>query len=134
MGDRLAELRRQRALISEHLAWLDREIERLNRPSPPSSLAAPATTNDLPVVPRDDGSRPLTGPGAAPPRSAAPFPSPAETNERADAAAARLLEEYRSTDATLKHDVRKGCLFYFIGAFVLLALGITVLYFTIGSR
>jgi hypothetical protein len=26
MSDRLPELRRQRALVAEHLAWLDREI------------------------------------------------------------------------------------------------------------
>ena len=28
MSDRLAELVRQRALVQEHLAWLDREIAR----------------------------------------------------------------------------------------------------------
>lgn len=42
MSDRLKEFQRQRALLQEHLAWLDREIARegANQPPPPSVSAA----------------------------------------------------------------------------------------------
>jgi len=134
MADRLAELLRQRALISEHVAWLDREIGRLEG-SPAPSTPLPGVKTDAPAARLDDGSRPFTVP-EAPDAASAPLPpagEPAPT-EAAEAAAARLLDEYRPTSTGLKNDVRKGCALYFVAAFVLLALGVAALYFTIGSR
>ncbi len=126
MVDRLAELRRQRALICEHLAWLDREIGRVESSSPPSTAATSATA-ESPVIKLDDGSRPLTVPKA-------PEASEPGQTDVADAEATRLLEEYRPTATALKNDVRKGCVLYFVAAFVLLALGVAALYLLIGSR
>lgn len=37
--DRLHELRRQRALVSQHLDWLDREIAAADPPAPPPATA-----------------------------------------------------------------------------------------------
>ncbi len=131
MADHLAELRRQRALIREHLAWLDREIGHLEGPpSPPAPLSG--TTSDVPTQPLDDGSRPFTAAKTAD----APAPPTGEQMplEAGEAEAARLLDEYRPTANSLKNDVRKGCALYFVGAFVLLALGVAALYFAISSR
>jgi len=55
MPDRLDDLRRQRALVQEQLAWLDREIAAQSsspaRPAQPSTLpVAPAT---LPATPEE---------------------------------------------------------------------------------
>ena len=61
--DRLAELRRQRALACEQLAWLDREIAAAERAagvsSPPSPSPAPA------VPPTADPAHPLYAPDPA---------------------------------------------------------------------
>ena len=44
MPDRLAELRRQRALVQEHLAWLEREIAATEKtPSATRPADAPLT-------------------------------------------------------------------------------------------
>lgn len=40
MPDRLAELRRQRALVQQHLAWLDAEIAAAEGEKPPATPAA----------------------------------------------------------------------------------------------
>jgi hypothetical protein len=49
-------------------------------------------------------------------------------------AADAILEEYRVAPDTLKTDIRKGCLLYFIGALALVALGVSVLYFLISKH
>ncbi|HXQ79831.1 MAG TPA: hypothetical protein VN775_00875 [Opitutaceae bacterium] len=51
MSDRLDEFRRQRTLLREHLAWLDREIAGLEGGAPPAPGAAqPAAAAVPPVV------------------------------------------------------------------------------------
>ena len=47
MSDRLPELRRQRALVAEHLAWLDREIADAGSETPVTP-AHPGAVADLP--------------------------------------------------------------------------------------
>lgn len=109
MQDRLAELRRQRALIAEHLAWLDREI---SAPSgitasstqavPPPALPPPLATTAAPTSP------PLPDPAAILARATEPKPEtppPAATDAHAD-----LLPEHRPAD--IKNDVRRGCFLY----------------------
>jgi hypothetical protein len=55
MSERLSDLRRQRALVAEHLAWLDREIaaagsEALATPVTPAPPANPGGGADLPAA------------------------------------------------------------------------------------
>lgn len=101
--DRLAELRRQRARIEDHLAWLDREIA------------------------AEEKALGVTGAPAEAPRAAATTAevSAAGTAHDTDA----MLEEYRAPAEDLKKDVRNGCLFYFAAALVALAAIVAVLYY-----
>jgi hypothetical protein len=127
MADRLSELARQRALLAEHLAWIDREIaeETVKRLVPKSSelpspqvdpdakaRVAPSTATTLPQAP----SLPQSVAGAV-------APEPTE-----------ILDQFRVTPAAVKQDVRKGCLLYFAAAFVVLGIVVAILYFSIGTR
>lgn len=140
MPDRLAELRRQRALVQEHLAWLDRELAALERTSPPRSAESPAAVDpfvvDVNTQPAATGATPRPLSPAATLSSPAPFgrasPAPAAAAQAPMVDA--LLEEYRVEPGALKRDVRKGCLLYFAGAMALLILVVAVLYFALSSR
>jgi hypothetical protein len=128
MPDRLAELLRQRALVQEHLAWLNQQIAdaaeaakgKTAEPLLPASptLAAPIPTVNLPRVT-------LPTPVAAS-TATAPAASVADADQ--------ILAQYKVTPVAVKEDVRKGCLLYFVAAFVLLGVGLVTLYFLIGSR
>jgi hypothetical protein len=102
VSDRLNELQRQRSLLLEHLAWLDREIAAVNGP------AAPAR----PVVPSP--VRPLV------PATAAPADEPA-----LDA----LMAQYQDEGDNLQSSVKRGCFLYFALTFVVIGLGLLGLYF-----
>ena len=133
MIDRLAELLRQRALLQEHLTWLDREIAAASaKPGAPpgepvAPLAVPAPEGALPASPtstaRHAAALQPTAPSPLPSGHAPPPPD-------ADA----LMEQYRSSTDSLQSDVRKGCFLYFAAAFVLLGVGVGVLYFLLSSR
>jgi CHASE3 domain sensor protein len=116
MSDRLAELSRQRALVQEHLAWLDAEIARV-RVQEGAALAALAATPS-------PSAEPIT---AAASSETLPLSGPAVSADT-------VLEQYRVAPEALRQDVRKGCLLYFAAAFVLLGIVVVVLYFSIGSR
>jgi hypothetical protein len=128
MANRLSELARQRALLAEHLAWLDREIadETVKRLVPRQSGSATASV-PTGVLPSE-----ATGPTAAgaPEIPARAVPAPvAFASEPAE-----ILDQYRVNPTSVKQDVRKGCLLYFAAAFLLLGLVVAILYFTIGTR
>lgn len=128
MSDRLAELVRQRALVQEHLAWLNREIAAAaeaakSAPAGPTAArsAAPEATSPSPPLPADiQPAVPLSAPPIAATASAV---DPDE-----------IIARYQVAPTAVKQDVRKGCLLYFAGAFVLLGLVVTILYLTIGRR
>jgi hypothetical protein len=109
--DRLPELLHQRALLREHLAWLDRQIAQAS-----GGEQRPATTPGDVVNPKP----------TAPVRAA---PSSVAAGEASLPAADEILEQYRVAPNALQTDVKKGCLLYFAGAFVLLALAIVAFYF-----
>ncbi len=119
---RLAELRRQRALLREHAAWLDAEIAR--------EEAASA------------GGFPSTNVAASfAPTSAVPAVSPAVVdvtigNEKSGADAEAIMEEYRTPTTDLQRDVRTGCFLYFAAALLILGAVVVILYFALrhGSR
>ena len=150
MRDRLSELVRQRALVSEHLAWLDREIANASAthaeltgaaiapvpavpPVPASAIGTSrSTTNDavIPSVPPANAA-PSALPGATQPAAITPATS---TGGVPTAASDEIIEQYRVSTATVQQDVRKGCLLYFVAAFVVLGIVVAILYFTIGTR
>lgn len=93
MSDRLAELRRQRALVQSHLEWLDRELAR--EAVPP--VASPRTPSVVPPV---------------------AFAVPASASA---ATADELLRRYAAPPQAAAARTRLGCWVGFVGAF--LALG-----------
>lgn len=133
MSERLQHLRRQRALVAEHLAWLDREIDQaLAGPTNPTlhpPAASPAPIDDLTSVPFSmRASAPASTPSVVQPGVISAKPAPA--NEAAtDATADAILRDYRVEENTMKSDVKKGCLLYFFGALAVVGVGVVVLYF-----
>jgi hypothetical protein len=163
MPDRIAELRRQRALLQEHLAWLDREIARETaRETASSSTGLTAPEDPLTRDPRDalQSFRPIGA--SAPPtplpaasRATTPLhiakpdttstpiaasPSAAATSASGTRVATdapeidAMLNEYRVPSDSVRTDVRKGCFLYFAAAIALLAAIVAVLYFTLTPR
>jgi len=135
MPDRLAELRRQRALIQEHLSWLDKQIAEAGDKTPPLPAApgASPTASTAPVPAPDATAAGVVAAALKASASAGTASSvtplvPTDAPEVA-AAAEAILEEYRSDPVSLKTDVRKGCFLYFFGALALVALGVAVLWF-----
>ena len=100
---RLDVLRRQRALVQQNLAWLDREIAAEEAQTSSVTPSNPAATPDLAGT-------------AVPPAAAI-----------ADADA--IIEHNRSGESNLKADVRRGCFLYAAGAFAVLVVGVFLLYF-----
>jgi hypothetical protein len=135
MSDRLRELLRQRALLQEHLTWLDREIAAESRPGP----ASPPPWAEMPPVPAvaDLPTAPVV-PAPMPHSPAAAVisirPAPSTASVAAAANPDAILEEYRVAPAALQQDIRRGCFFYFAAALVVFALGVVVLYFLLSSR
>jgi hypothetical protein len=102
--DRLAELQRQRELVREHLAWLDREI----------AGAAPVISGEkaptqTPVKPTTPTPAHANGPM---PSSLSPFSAPAVPDPIGSAA-----------------DAKRGCLIFAAIAFFLGALALVAIYF-----
>lgn len=126
MPDRLAELVRQRALVEEHLAWLNRQIaEVAPRSTAPVTIPVKPAMAETTVV--DASPRPLTPvtpPPAAEPMEYAPAAADAEA----------IMAKYQIPSSALKDDVRKGCFLYFAAAFVVLGLGVTLLYLMVSRR
>ena len=138
MADRLSQLLRQRALLQEHLAWLDREIaEASGDATAPAASVAPKI---VPVIPAPAAIAPAVAPRPVASsylaNQAAQIlaQSKAQVSEPAvapaiEAVADQIIEQYRTGPDTTKSDVKKGCLLYFFGAFVFLALGVVGLYY-----
>jgi hypothetical protein len=129
MTDRIAELARQRQLVQQHLAWLDRQLADAAQQSVGQPIESSATRDNVPaatpIVPdlRANAATTALPPstsGAVPPRDAA------EADE--------IMDQFRVTPAAVKSDVRKGCFIYFVAAFLLLGLGITAVYFIFRPR
>ncbi len=120
-ADRLAELRRQRALIQEHLAFLDREIA-----SAEGKPASAPTSTPLGVTAPSPAAQ--SQPGAT--KIPDPVTSPTAA-EGADDEAEAMLAEYRRPTGDVQRDVRTGCFLYFAAALLMLGLVVTILYFAL---
>lgn len=132
MPDRLAELRRQRALIAEHLAWLDREIATA-APSEPAALLAAQSTAAFSAP--DEGH--------APPRGlqpTAPVHAGASSKANPSGATPTIIGGFRVAGAgpqpdsqpeslphpdpvNIRDNVRRGCFLYVALAALLVVLG-----------
>jgi hypothetical protein len=133
--DRLAELQRQRALLQEHLAWLEREIAAEMRGSPAASPASPSSSTGLPAQSFANlGTLPTSSvvatPASASLAAATGVSGPAAITSVVDP----TLEVYRQDTASLKSDLRRGCLLYFGIAFALFAIAVTAFYFLYSRR
>ena len=101
MSDRLPELRRQRALVAEHLAWLDREIADASGDAPATPAAPPPVTLPPSTQPGDAGDLPT---------------------------AEKILAEFRREAERAPADMRRGCLWSFLAGMLLLILGVAAIY------
>lgn len=113
--DRLAELRRQRALVAQHLAWIDAELTAAG-----AGQSGLVTGTDPDPVPS-----PPTPPGlaAASQSLSADDPGLALAHARAD----EIIEKYRATEALDPKATKRGCLVLFgalfaLGGAILLAI------------
>ena len=122
----------------EHLAWIDREIAQasISTPALPPIPSAPSvTTAPLPLSPAAPGDSPAPSPDVATNETfVSAVSAPAITAAAPAGVTDELLEQYRVSPKAVHQDVRKGCLFYFVGAFVVLGIVVAILYFTISSR
>lgn len=105
MSDRLQKLLRQRALLQEHLAWLDREI---------------AEAEGVPPLPAD---RPLPSTARA---TVATDVSAREAEE--------ILGRFQQDASGVQTDTRRGCLIIFSIAMGLLMLAAIVGYYFYGRH
>lgn len=106
--ERLQQLRRQRALVQEHLAWIDHEIAAAS-----GGVTPPAPTAPSPV---------------APPPAAAP------ANPAVDAEAEAIIENYRAESRSSIAAARRGCFIVFFAGLALFGLAVLALYFYTVSR
>lgn len=129
--DRLAELRRQRSLVHEHLGWIDRQIAeaeaRLHGQSNPKAAGIVGTPLEQP---------PESKPAGAPPTDDAGGPTEgviSATEEAVErvAEADAILNSYRRPTLDLQRDVRTGCFLYFAAAFLILGIVVVILYFAL---
>ena len=130
MPDRLPELSRQRALLQEQLAQLEREIGAALPTAPPNAVPGtpggatsappPASSAPQPTIP------PVAGQAfAATPPAPPVAPIPPEVAAVADA----IIDEYRVPPKTLHSDVKKGCFLYLFAALGLVVLAVFAFYF-----
>jgi len=136
MSERLSELLRQRALLQEHLAWLNREITAATARQPPPVVGIPPAAPP-PAPAHAAVAPPIPATVVVPANIASVDPTvtlpgghPVTPGPGADA----ILDQYRVPARSLHEDVRRGCLIYFVAALVLLGAGVVLLYFAISTR
>ena len=122
MPDRLNELLRQRALIQEHLSWLDRQI--ITESDGISPLASRSTTSGQSAA----GKQLLVS--TLLPFTPAGLPDPAQSNHEADA----ILADYKKDPQRQQTDVKRGCFLYFLGALAFVSLVVFLFYFFYSRR
>lgn len=132
--DRLAELLRQRALLSQHLAWLDSEIAKASGaplPSVPQAIPLPAIPPEAAVPPAV--VLPISGiaPAATPATTLTEVSLPAEPAEpqseaviQANKRADEIIANYSATDRFDPNEAKRGCIVLAAGVFV---IGATIL-------
>lgn len=136
--DRLAELRRQRALAAEKQAQLEREIAAAEAAAAKAEGAA-ANAGEFEGSPSHAPRSVPGGPATDSTANAQPHPFPAKpapapilaggATGKIEAEALQILDSHRQTPKAVKSDVFRGCLFYLLLAFVITGVGSVALYF-----
>lgn len=124
MSDRLQELLRQKALLSEHAAWLDREIALERERTAPALETGAAPPPVVPTEPAPAG--PVEPTGQPTPASQEPVPA-TSGSVPAGASTPPIPAEYRTEPKEIRQKVTRGCLTYFVIGLVLLGLGFTAI-------
>jgi hypothetical protein len=133
--DRLAALRLQRAIVAQHLAWLDAEIAAASSDPTPATPTAPVVTKlvtnpALAPVAAPSLSSPATPPApavATPVTSPVPEPSPdalAAANARAD----EIIAQYSTEGRFDPQSTRRGCILLASAVFLLGLAGAMFVY------
>lgn len=120
--DRLAELRRQRALVAQHLAWIDAELTAAGAGQ--TAAKAPAT------APAPNETSATVDP--APLHAEVPAPVAEELDPAvvlANARADEIIEKYRATEALDPAATKRGCLVLFGALFVLVGAAVLAIYY-----
>ena len=134
MSDRLQDLLRQRALIQEQLAWLDREIAAASAADATTTPAVAPAPRSVPALPQP-GYLASQAAAIAAHQAAARAPATDRGENPAVAAAAdAILEKYRVQPDSLRTDVRQGCFLYFFGALAAVAVIVVGLYYVLSGR
>lgn len=97
MPDRLDELKRQRALVAEHLQWIDQEILRATGASRPAATPPPLVPAPIPPA--------TPVPVVAPPSSATNLPGPT-------APPAPPPDQPAPDRQNIHRDMKRGCLLW----------------------
>ena len=113
MSVRLQELLRQKALLAEQAAWLEREI------AAEQAKAAGGPAEPLPA--------PLPF-SATMPAPAAPVAAVPAGAAAADAEAEAIIAQYRQADGSHRQRVKWGCILYTVAGAALVLLGFVVIY------
>lgn len=113
MSDRLAELLRQRALLREHLAWLEKEIAAAGGGTTRAAQSAPAAA-------AAQASAPTALPSPPSPIAAVTVISASPSRPPLDADA--LIQRYGYDPKSSSADVKRGCWIAFAAAFAVLGI------------
>ncbi len=109
--DRLAELRRQRALVAQHLAWIDSELIATGAGQPPDpSIETAAAVIAPPLLPTPEAHA---------------NPAVALANKKAD----EIIEQYRATEALDPSSTKRGCLLLIGAVFALGGAVVLAIYY-----
>jgi hypothetical protein len=112
MSDRLSDLQRQRALLQEHVAWLDREIARESGARPPTP---PRREDAIPTSP--------------------PLPAATPVNAATQESAADTVGIPQETAGAMAADAKRGCLIAFaVGMILFFAVVLGAYFLTRGGR
>lgn len=118
MSDRLNELRRQRALLQEHLDWLDREIAATSGAAHPAARTVKSSTPPMVAAPA----------ALSPIISVSLSESPAAHDTEA------LLRQYASDPKDSEASVKRGCWVAFLASFAFLGLLVAIWYIGVYAR
>jgi hypothetical protein len=135
MSDRLQDLFRQRQLVQEQLAWLDREIANASG-DPLRSSPATLPPADFPQPTPPPTNFVATQAAAIARHAAADRATRSRAPDSAEsppvtASADAILDQYRVQPDSLKTNVRQGCLIYFFVALAAVAVVVAGLYYAL---
>ncbi|MEN9841422.1 MAG: hypothetical protein RL376_1222 [Verrucomicrobiota bacterium] len=124
--ERLSSLLRQRALLTQHLAWLDAEIADAQGAPP----AAPYTPPTLPSTPdKSPAPAPVPAVPVSPPVNVEPAPVEPDPVNLANQRADQIIASYSAVDRFDPSATKRGCIALAAGALFIMFGIFAVWYF-----